>query len=303
MKEAIAGLARAVLRLYTRYGPSGWAKKALWEAVIEPYLGWRRFETVARTKHGPRLQLVLPEAIDTRLYYFGLWEPNITAYVVRTLQKGDCFVDIGAHIGYYSLIAASLVGPQGSVYAIESSPATYRSLLRNLDLNSAGNVSARNLAVYDSRKNLKVFRGAENSLLTTTVADKPTDARFVFETEVEAAPISEIVPPQDLLRARLIKIDVEGAEWFVVRGMQTLLSEMSRDTEIIVEVTPDQMIRQGGDVITFLGMFKEAGFDPYVIPNDYSISAYCGNSSVVEPSRLESDVMVKQSDVLFRRRS
>lgn len=302
MKQALAKLAIPLARMFLRYGPDGRLKKALWERIVQPYLGWRRFAAVARSRLGPRFHVALPDLIQSYVYFFGIWEPNITAYIVRALRGGDCFVDVGANVGYYSLLASRIVGSPGKVFAVEASPTIFKELMRNIQLNAANNVVACNVAAHDAQTRLKLFRAGESNIgATTTFADRAREKRFVLEGEVNAAPIEEIVPVADVLRARLIKIDVEGAEWFVIRGMEHLLSRMSPETEILVEVDPLAMAKQGGEVRAFLSKFAQAGFGAYVIPNDYSPSAYFSNRPIMLPLPLQGDMIVRTTDVLFRR--
>src|SRR5205823_8966527 len=101
------------------------------------------------------------DTIQQYIYYFGVWEPHLTRWIVRRLVCGDAFIDVGANVGYYSLLASKLVGTSGSVVAIEASPATFKILQSNLALNQVRNVRAMNVAVYHSKTAMKVFRGSE----------------------------------------------------------------------------------------------------------------------------------------------
>jgi precorrin-6B methylase 2 len=87
------------------------------------------------------------DIIQQYIYYFGVWEPRITGWVSRHLAPGDTFIDVGANIGYYSLLASPLVGKTGTVVAIEASPRTFDDLLFNLELNNVSNVRPVNVAV------------------------------------------------------------------------------------------------------------------------------------------------------------
>src|SRR5262249_59237800 len=80
------------------------------------------------------------------LYYFGVWEPDITALIKRRLRLGNCFVDIGANIGYFTLLAARQVGTTGRVVSIEASPAVYSPLTANVRRNRLTQVRALNVA-------------------------------------------------------------------------------------------------------------------------------------------------------------
>src|SRR4029450_8092682 len=88
---------------------------------------------------GSRMIVNTDDLIGRVLAIAGVWEPNVTAAFRRTLAPGDVCLDIGAHIGYYTLLAARLVGPEGHVHAFEPAPASFRRLRANRQLNRLHN--------------------------------------------------------------------------------------------------------------------------------------------------------------------
>ena len=86
------------------------------------------------TRFGGVMQGNTQDLIQRYLYWFGVWEPQLTCWIKSRLPPRRVFVDVGANIGYYSLLAASLVGDDGQVVAIEASPSIYRLLCNNLEL-------------------------------------------------------------------------------------------------------------------------------------------------------------------------
>ena len=90
---------------------------------------------------GAKISLDLGDFLQRYIYFFGFWEPNISCAVTDILKPGDVFVDIGAHVGYDTLLAASVVGRSGSVYSFEADPNTYASLAANINMNKLTNVT------------------------------------------------------------------------------------------------------------------------------------------------------------------
>lgn len=74
------------------------------------------------TEEGIHFRCRLPDFIQMYVYLFGMWEPDLVAFLRRRMRPGDTFIDVGAHIGYVSALASKLVGPRGTVVAIEASP-------------------------------------------------------------------------------------------------------------------------------------------------------------------------------------
>jgi len=75
------------------------------------------------------------DVVNLFLYYFGGWEPAITQVVRQALKPGDVFLDVGANVGYYTLLASRLVGDTGRVIAVDASPSVYEILSRNVSRN------------------------------------------------------------------------------------------------------------------------------------------------------------------------
>jgi FkbM family methyltransferase len=264
------------------------------------YILRRRIEVVARLNNGARLYGNFPDIIQVYTYFFGVWEPAITAYYKSVLRRGDIVIDIGANVGAHALLAADLVGARGRVHAVEASPSIFHRLKRNLDANQAHNVIAYNCAVLDRAAAVPVFLHKDSNLGGTTVMPSEASSRqCVQESVVEGRPLSAIIPIAEICAARLIKIDVEGAEWLVVKGMHDVLPRLHRDVEIIIEVTCAALREFEISIEEFLALFKNYGFTAFQIPNMYSPGFYiaCADCELLPMEHREFDL----ADIVFRR--
>jgi predicted methyltransferase len=125
---------------------------------------------VARTRFGFSLQVKLPDTIQKVILLTGRWEPFLSRFVLDTLRPGDTFVDLGANIGYYSLLASRLVSEKGRVYAIEGSPSIFERLTENVALNKMTNITAIHAIVSDKQGSRPFWRAREpHSGLSTAV--------------------------------------------------------------------------------------------------------------------------------------
>jgi FkbM family methyltransferase len=290
-----------LLRAYVRYAPFTFGKRWLWQRVINPHFAWNRHRFTCRSRFAGRFSGQTRDILQQYLYYFGVWEPNLTHWILNRLRPGDTFVDVGANIGYYSLLASKRVGCTGSVVAIEASPGIFRQLEGNLRLNEIGNVRAINIAVSDREGFARLFRGPEtNGGLSTIVADEAATNDCRFECEVAAAPLYKLLTADEIRAVRLIKIDVEGAEWPVVSGMAPLFSSARADLEIIAEVSPQRLARQGRSLDELLAVFHDAGFHAYSIENDYTAASYLARGAIRPPQRLRAPIE-HEVDLIFSR--
>jgi FkbM family methyltransferase len=297
LKRLLIPLARA----YVRYAPFNAGKRAFWIRVVNPYLAWESHPFTARTAFGSRMFGNTRDILQQYIYYFGQWEPHLTSWLAGRLAPGDTFIDVGANVGYFSLLASKVVGKSGRIVAIEVSPKTFALLQSNLALNHARNVRAVNMAVTDRAGVVKLFQGPETNVgLSTVIEAEALKEACNFECEVEAAPLSGILEPEEICSARLIKIDVEGAEWDVVVGMIELFSYCRKDLEIVIEVGPERLARQGKRPADLLGVFTAAGFYAYRLENDYSPVSYLSSRIAKPPERLREPVEC-ETDLVFSR--
>jgi len=299
VRQALVETGAALLQAYYRHLPVVAGKRTVWYHVVKPLLR-SGAALEARTRFGARMRVRFPDTIQTYIYFFGVWEPAITAYLAATLAPGDTVIDIGANVGYDTLLAAHCVGPTGRVFAIEASPRVFGLLRENLALNDASCIEACNAAVCAEAGDVAVFLHDDSNIGGTTIVPAVATRRgAVLEAVVPGRPLADLVPVEAILSARMIKIDVEGAELPVVRGFMALLPRLSRRTELLIEVSAEGLHDHGSSVEEFFGIFRSAGFTPFGIDNRYSVDMYLEPASArLEP--LEGSGF-EQLDVVFRR--
>jgi FkbM family methyltransferase len=299
-EDMLLRLGCAGLRRYFQAAPWRFGKQWLWDRVVQRHLAWRSLPIEAQTRFGARIAGRFPDAVHSHVYFFGVWEPAITALYRATLEPGDVVVDIGANVGLHTLLAAQLVGPSGRVHAIEASPHIFARLKRNLAANGAHQVQAWNMAATDRPGEVPVFLHDERNLGgTTIIAIEAAKAGSPLETMVAGLPVGDIIPKSDLLAAKLIKIDVEGAEWLVVQGLRAVLPLLRADVAILVEVNQTALAVLGGSLDALLAIFAEAGFTAYEVANAYDGAFYIGPAPGLPQPLTRRDFTT--ADLLFRR--
>jgi FkbM family methyltransferase len=270
VKAQLSRCCRALVKTWLRASPTVSGKAWIWNNVVRPRILWRDMPVNAVTRFGAVVEGAFPDVIHSYLYFFGVWEPGITRLCQRHLRKGDVCIDIGANVGAHTLLAAHAVGPTGRVHAIEASPTIYRRLLRNLEINHFNQVRPYNVAVTDKAGPVTVFlHDARNLGATTIVTSEAGNRPTTEEGVVEGRPLADIVSIEEIKAARLIKIDVEGAEWMVVWGMRDILSSLRDDCLVLVEVSADALKVQNETIASLIALFSRHGFEPFEIANSY----------------------------------
>ncbi|HJT47447.1 MAG TPA: FkbM family methyltransferase [Nitrososphaeraceae archaeon] len=167
-----------------------------------------------------------------------LRENNIIDEFFRPRQ-GDTVVDVGAHIGKYSIIASKYVGQSGQVIAIEAHPGNLEVLNRNIKLNGLTNVIALHYVVYSKETKIKLYLPGQESHYTiyNTVISSRQNAREDTFVEVNANTLDKILEQNGISDSEVnwMKIDVEGAELEVLKGASNILSN-SMDIVIFLEI-------------------------------------------------------------------
>lgn len=209
-----------------------------------------------------RDQLVAPH-----LLLDGIWEPHITKWMTAAVKPGDIFFDVGANVGYYSLLAGRIVGPSGKVVAVEAHPNTARLLRRNVVLNGLiGVVTVWERAAWSSSTNL-TFKQRDNYAANSSVGsleDSELQKLDDSETEikVEAVRVDDLLV--DIDRVDVMKIDVEGSEVQAVRGMERLLAA-SPDIKVMFEWSPGQIEMVGDEPRALLDALEGHGLSFFLI--------------------------------------
>jgi FkbM family methyltransferase len=159
-------------------------------------------------------------------------------------KRGDTVVDVGAHIGLYSLIAAKRVGSSGKVVAIEPDPENFKILKKNILLNQLSNIEPLECAVYSAREKLKLFLpelDQGRTIFNTVMQDRAgTSSNFL---EVEANTLDNILGSIYTTEVSWIKIDVEGAELEVLKGAVKTLSS-NKNITLVIEIHGIEIYRE-----------------------------------------------------------
>ena len=191
------------------------------------------------------------------LAIWGTLERGLTRCFERLVKPGMTVVDIGASIGIYTLHAARLAGPNGTVFSFEPSPRVFPALQQNVITNGFAerhSVHCVQVAVTDRPGEWDLFfqlgLSGHSTLFPKRVAGE-------LHAPVPSAPLDDLVPAGT--RVDVVKIDAEGSEPLIWRGMSRIIQE-SPGIVLLMEFAPSHLLRAGVDPATFLAELDKSGF-------------------------------------------
>jgi FkbM family methyltransferase len=276
--------------------------------VARPYRWWRdNFKYLFYFK--PRALVV-----QDSLMYLNVWEKDLsirntfriyaknliheasTTRLFRNLLKsGDTFVDLGANIGYYSMLACRLVGQTGQVLSFEPEPRNFKYLSRNKELNSYSQMTPVHRAVSDKKDVVKLFvcpydTGHHTIKQSEGITSYETKAVYdkdkIMYVEVETVTLDSYLVGAGISNVDLIKMDVEGAELFALKGMRETIKR-NPGLKMIVEFFPILIEKMGSSPAEFLTTLVAHGFRVQEIEDDYDARDHAENAQLRDMPRIE----------------
>jgi FkbM family methyltransferase len=246
-------------------------RRARWKAMQH-----KRQYKVVQLPDGVRMRLFMDSEVSYAIYAKD-FETNERKFHHAYLRPGDVYIDIGANIGLFTLIAAHRVGKEGHVHAFEPTITSYQRLMANIQLNRFSNVSAHQCALSDKPGQVEMsvsldgFDG-RNSIVTPTGGEE-------FATElVKTTTLDQFVQEQNLAgKINMIKIDVEGWEMHVLMGAKKCLS--AADAPMLqVEFAEDACESAGSSCMELYQSLTQLG---------YQLFTFDAQASDLIPVRME----------------
>jgi len=258
----------------------------------------REKEVVCNTFFNSKMHILLPASTD--IYLTGgkshSSEIRLAKFLLNYLNNNDIFIDVGAHYGYFSLLASKLVGNLGKVLAFEASPTTHKILQKNES--NFENIIVYNLAVSDENKHLTFYEFPNlYSEYNTLDIDQFKNEDWFLEYKPKEVSIKSVLLDdflvEEQINPKVIKIDVEGAEFKVINGLRKYL--INNSPLIVMEYLSND--RGNEEHVKAEKLLKSLGFQSFLI-NNY------GESQETESITRYLDVNNLESDnILFMKRN
>jgi len=217
-----------------------------------------------------KIKLDLDEWIQQHIYFLGYFDPYGILYLKKNLKEGDVFIDAGANVGSYTLIAAKQVGSTGRVFAFEPAGEIYNMLYENITLNGYQNVKAEKKALLDKNTTIDLFLANKINLGMSSIYHHDTESGGV--EKVVAVRLDDYVNNQNINRIDLIKIDVEGSEMYALKGMQQTLEK--HKPKILIELKEETHLQSDHSINEIISYLNKLGYEQWIIDENGEYTRY-----------------------------
>jgi len=224
-----------------------------------PVNRWRQSrlpdEDVVLDTCGVKMKVFSPRhnRIGRALFESRIWEPEVTGAFRALIQPGDTIFDIGGDAGYYTLLFAKAVGASGTIIVFEPIPKAQERILENVRLNGFQNVSLIDMALGSQPGSFVLEKPFEDSRINLNKTIPESGDILVTVERFDT-----LAGERSLPRADLIKIDVEGAELEVLRGMESYVS--THHPAFVIELHPSLLPQFGATVDEVLNWLRQRGY-------------------------------------------
>lgn len=240
---------------------------------------------IPASRHGMRFECDLRNGLAREVFFTGQYEPQETCLVRALLRPGDTFVDVGAHWGYFTFLAAEAVTSSGRVVAIEADPRIHRTLMANLELNRLPQVSALHVAAAAEEGTVKLegYDESGDNWGISRVRDASQASARAFS--VPARPVDAVLEGLGVGRVSLVKMDIEGAEVFALAGMRQGL-QAHRYERLLLELHPSQLREHGTDAAALARLMEQAGYRGWAVDHSAEATRRWAYARHIEPRLL-----------------
>ncbi len=244
---------------------------------------------IVKILNGVKFEFDTREDPYVRLMYFGLYEMGIVQHVMKNfLQKGDVFIDVGASIGYHTAFGAGYVGKTGEVHAFEPVPQYFEKLQKVARMNSECHIFVNQCALGDAEGDVDMYLAKTHIVNNSIVRDFIGKGEITTTIRVPIRRLDSYIKEKELTTIKLIKIDVEGYEFSVLKGMERFFEETPNLPFIICEICPPAAHLQGYEVRDILLYMEKFSYAPYEVFN---------TNKKMNPSEIEKEHTI---DVVFK---
>ncbi|MDR1361960.1 MAG: FkbM family methyltransferase, partial [Holosporaceae bacterium] len=262
--------------LYTKLVPvRGWDRYSGDSAgTASQWLRWWRYLRLGKPVlmswvNGMTLKIFPKNEVGRALFVSGIYDPNNLVIVDALLKKDDVFIDVGANMGYFSLLISQTLNENGHIYALEPSKRDFDRLAENIELNDLGDtISHYRYAVTDAKGSAELqIATEERNALNTLGSDFSVSGLEKICTEtVPTISLDEFVAEEGISKVNVIKLDVEGSELKALMGARKTIQK--HKPTIMLGLNVAALKACGADIQKIESLLQELDYSMYKAVED-----------------------------------
>lgn len=230
--------------------------------IFERWLLRSRRQQVIKLAKGMRINCKLWDEVQNAIWWNGAnYERKESKFIRRYLKPGMVFFDVGSNVGYYTLLAAPIVGQHGKVHAFEPVSEQHAGLRANVERNRLQNVVPERLIITDRAGTMEINLGSEDNAGTASVNMVYRENRAT--ERVDCTTLDQYLKGREVRQLDVLKIDVEGHEPQVLRGMTETLRTLR--PLLLVEVRGEMLEEVGSSREQLFAQIAAHGYVPYAL--------------------------------------
>lgn len=226
------------------------------------YVLRRPFLTAVEDRFGIRFRFKTEDDVGRKIFKRGTYDAEVSDYLMINLhfEPEDVSLDIGANIGWYSLLLHRLMPTSGTIYSFEPDPLNFQLLGENVHLNQADNIVSVNKALSNERDEMKLYRYenknlGRHSLLAINSSDYVNIETLILDDYLVEQGV-------DFKKLKFAKIDIEGYEYFALQGAKKTLRHIQC---LVCEFEPEHILKGGLNPMDLIDFLIAEGFQAHLI--------------------------------------
>lgn len=207
-------------------------------------------------------------------FYFGTYEARLVRILKTFLKEGDTFIDVGANVGYITAVAAGCVGRKGAVHSFEPIPEYFQRIKKIAEMNRGHKIIVNPFAIGDKDSKIKIY--VSSQIGCDTVIPSKSDGKKFLEVPIKR--LDDYIIGNKINNIKIIKIDVEGFEFPVLKGLEKYFLQCRNSGSyplIVCEIHPDWLPLVGSNlqnIFEYMAKFSYYPFDIIKLKKRISVS-------------------------------
>lgn len=254
---------------------------------FDAYIRGRNYLDIIKINNGASMLLQLDDQVDIGIWWRGPYEELPTKAFKKIVKAGDTVIDVGANIGYYTILASQCVKESGRVFSFEPVSKIYKRLL----FNTLGHKNITTIkSACGKEKCLTKISVYNDSVSAGSSISAPDNSVTESLEEIEVLRLDDYMRQKGIKKVDVVKIDVEGYEMNVLRGMEGII-RANLALNIFIEINKELLSAAGTSTEEIFSYLQSLGLKPWRISRDRNsfklthVKNYWGNENLILFSR------------------